>query len=776
MLSPNDYQKLASRTLIARPDREYTDLEIMLVWNALGVAGEAGEYADSVKKMIFHNHPLDLAQLASELGDLLWYVAASASKLGLDLETIMQGNLDKLARRYPDGYSASASRARVDVQLPPAQPEATGWRFDDYPANPTAAPSILDRYPMRQPDIGLAGLSAAIDRETAAQIDRASELAREQQRQRELQRAHGERLASQRQAGMVPAVYNDRPEPVAGGVGLSPEAAARARAFLAGWPDAEAMRQRGVAPLDQEPQAAPVASEQRQIIDELISELLVWRNGYGKPGTVPWNRVDLIIADARKLSGASVGDGPEASAPDQEPQAAMNTVEARPLSARAESVRAQILDWFHKMAGGKPIDRQTAEENAKYATSLAERLDALAKPDADIALTLFTATASDPSNDRPAAGQPPEADEQRDARRRWLSVEEYTDRYRDEALAEPVKLGGLAIDPSELAINAEAIRKAWRDGIQDVLKAHAEQIEQATRELGSVNRASARAAGALAELTPAILRAHVSPADAEALARLAALTPDPYLAPALENAGRWLAADWAQVEADLASEMRQRLAGGVYVHLKWAGTPDAGEPGTTDPALVGQLASLVLSDEQPASPPANPLEALANAMRERQTISDGRYLRLRKASELDQEQPAASPEAGTLTDEQLAPDDEAAAGATSEQPADPAALARQRYEAIDWAQAYDDLDTIEAVNQSRRDSAPVGAGPVSADALADADLARELSGLGMLSPTGQPIGPRGLAARVAEAVRKESAFRQTLAGGQATDGRTTDDE
>ena len=321
----------------------------------------------------------------------------------------------------------------------------------------------------------------------------------------------------------------------------------------------------------------------------------------------------------------------------------------------------------------------------------------------------------------------------------------------NEALAEPVKLGGLAIDPSELAINAEAIRKAWRDGIQDVLKAHAEQIEQAARELGSVNRASARAAGALAELNPAILRAHVSPDDAEALARLAALTPDPYLAPALENAGRWLAADWAQVEADLASEMRQRLAGGVYVHLKWAGTPDAGEPGTTDPALVGQLASLVLSDEQPASPPANPLEALANAMRERQTISDGRYLRLRKASELDQEQPAsnriyldrrdanasgrawsvldqeqpaASPEAGTLTDEQLAADDNAAAGA------------------------------------------------LAADSLASGDLQRELSGI-VRVPVSEAIR---LLARAMEHNKTDDS--QTPLGGASanlTDGRTTDD-
>lgn len=42
-MRPNEYQEKAARTLIDKPDVEIPDLEIMLVWNAIGLAGEAGE-------------------------------------------------------------------------------------------------------------------------------------------------------------------------------------------------------------------------------------------------------------------------------------------------------------------------------------------------------------------------------------------------------------------------------------------------------------------------------------------------------------------------------------------------------------------------------------------------------------------------------------------------------------------------------------------------------------------------------------------------------------
>ena len=111
----NEYQKLAARTLIDKPDREITDDEIMIIWNAIGLAGEAGEVVDTIKKAIFHQHGLNQTQLIKEIGDVLWYVAALCTKLGIDMESVMIQNIEKLKRRYPNGYSSEDSRSRVDV-------------------------------------------------------------------------------------------------------------------------------------------------------------------------------------------------------------------------------------------------------------------------------------------------------------------------------------------------------------------------------------------------------------------------------------------------------------------------------------------------------------------------------------------------------------------------------------------------------------------------------------------------------------------------------------
>lgn len=115
-MQPNDYQLQAARTLIARPDAEYTPEQIMLVWNALGLAGEAGEVADTIKKAIFHQHGVDRDVLIKELGDVLWYVAALCTKLDVTMAEVMDRNIEKLKKRYPDGYNSAASLARSDVR------------------------------------------------------------------------------------------------------------------------------------------------------------------------------------------------------------------------------------------------------------------------------------------------------------------------------------------------------------------------------------------------------------------------------------------------------------------------------------------------------------------------------------------------------------------------------------------------------------------------------------------------------------------------------------
>ena len=116
MNTADTYQQQAARTLIDKPDATYSDAEIMIVWTALGLAGEAGEVADTVKKAVFHQHGLNRDELIKELGDVLWYVAALCSKLDVPLSEVMERNIVKLKARYPQGYSADASKTRADLK------------------------------------------------------------------------------------------------------------------------------------------------------------------------------------------------------------------------------------------------------------------------------------------------------------------------------------------------------------------------------------------------------------------------------------------------------------------------------------------------------------------------------------------------------------------------------------------------------------------------------------------------------------------------------------
>lgn len=75
----------------------------------LGLAGEAGEVADLVKKQHFHSHPADPVKLRKEMGDVLFYLAAMCNACGDSLQTVMEANVEKLNERYPNGFEASRS-------------------------------------------------------------------------------------------------------------------------------------------------------------------------------------------------------------------------------------------------------------------------------------------------------------------------------------------------------------------------------------------------------------------------------------------------------------------------------------------------------------------------------------------------------------------------------------------------------------------------------------------------------------------------------------------
>ncbi|MCC8046642.1 MAG: nucleoside triphosphate pyrophosphohydrolase family protein [Clostridiales bacterium] len=103
----NEYQKLAMTTL--NPELDRRDV---LINSVMGLCGESGEAIDIVKKWLAQGHELDKAHLADELGDIAWYLAEAATALDLPLETILQANIDKLKRRYPDGFDTQKSIER----------------------------------------------------------------------------------------------------------------------------------------------------------------------------------------------------------------------------------------------------------------------------------------------------------------------------------------------------------------------------------------------------------------------------------------------------------------------------------------------------------------------------------------------------------------------------------------------------------------------------------------------------------------------------------------
>jgi NTP pyrophosphatase (non-canonical NTP hydrolase) len=116
-MNASAYQLKAARTLIDAPGFDIPDDGMMLILNAIGLAGEAGEVCELVKKGIFHQHGLDMTKLRKELGDVLWYTAAMCTKAGFDMSEIMQENIEKLEARYPSGYTPVDSQRRVDVTL-----------------------------------------------------------------------------------------------------------------------------------------------------------------------------------------------------------------------------------------------------------------------------------------------------------------------------------------------------------------------------------------------------------------------------------------------------------------------------------------------------------------------------------------------------------------------------------------------------------------------------------------------------------------------------------
>ena len=86
----------------------------VLINGVMGLCGESGEAIDIVKKWLAQGHDLDREKLAKELGDICWYLAETATALGYSLEDIMSANIEKLRKRYPEGFDSERSIHRSE--------------------------------------------------------------------------------------------------------------------------------------------------------------------------------------------------------------------------------------------------------------------------------------------------------------------------------------------------------------------------------------------------------------------------------------------------------------------------------------------------------------------------------------------------------------------------------------------------------------------------------------------------------------------------------------
>lgn len=103
----NEYQELAQRTrnVALSPDDH-------LFNGIMGMSGEVGECADIVKKCFYQDGRDIKEKLKDELGDVFWYLVETATAMGWTLEEIARHNIEKLQKRYPDGFSADKSMNR----------------------------------------------------------------------------------------------------------------------------------------------------------------------------------------------------------------------------------------------------------------------------------------------------------------------------------------------------------------------------------------------------------------------------------------------------------------------------------------------------------------------------------------------------------------------------------------------------------------------------------------------------------------------------------------
>lgn len=107
-MTPDEYQELSVKTAKIFTDNQLFAPNLLdLLHAGLGLATEAGEFVDAIKKHVFYGKPLDMVNLQEELGDVLWYIGFICQRNGWSMEKIMEQNIKKLQIRYPEKFTQS---------------------------------------------------------------------------------------------------------------------------------------------------------------------------------------------------------------------------------------------------------------------------------------------------------------------------------------------------------------------------------------------------------------------------------------------------------------------------------------------------------------------------------------------------------------------------------------------------------------------------------------------------------------------------------------------
>lgn len=110
----NEYQEFASKGILPVGQGKNGAIHF-----ALGLAGEAGEVCDIIKKREFHGRDIPIDDVKKELGDVMWYVANLCNTFHFSIEDVIADNVQKLTKRYGDVYQSSIEKVQSMTTLAP---------------------------------------------------------------------------------------------------------------------------------------------------------------------------------------------------------------------------------------------------------------------------------------------------------------------------------------------------------------------------------------------------------------------------------------------------------------------------------------------------------------------------------------------------------------------------------------------------------------------------------------------------------------------------------